>query len=122
MELSKKEEELMEIIWRLKHSFMKDILDEYSEPKPAATTVATLLKRLQDKKFIDFETFGNSRRYFAKVKKDKYFSKQLKGLIENFFNNSAIQFASFFTSSTNLTKKELEDLKKLVDKEIQKKD
>jgi len=122
MELSKKEEELMEIIWRLEHSFMKDILDEYSEPKPAATTVATLLKRLQDKKFIDFETFGNSRRYFAKVKKDKYFSKQLKGLIENFFNNSAIQFASFFTSSTNLTKKELEDLKKLVDKEIQKKD
>jgi predicted transcriptional regulator len=122
MELSKKEEELMEIIWRLEHSFMKDILDEYPEPKPAATTVATLLKRLQDKKFIDFETFGNSRRYFAKVKKDKYFSKQLKGLIENFFNNSAIQFASFFTSSTNLTKKELEDLKKLVDKEIQKKD
>lgn len=122
MELSKKEEELMEIIWRLEHSFMRDILDEYSEPKPAATTVATLLKRLQDKKFIDFETFGNSRRYFAKVKKDKYFSKQLKGLIENFFNNSAIQFASFFTSSTNLTKKELEDLKKLVDKEIQKKD
>ncbi|MFA7616897.1 MAG: BlaI/MecI/CopY family transcriptional regulator [Moheibacter sp.] len=122
MGLSKKEEELMEIIWRLEHSFMKDILDEYSEPKPATTTVATLLKRLQDKKFIDFETFGNSRRYFAKVKKDKYFSKQLKGLIENFFNNSAIQFASFFTSSTNLTKKELEDLKKLVDKEIQKKD
>lgn len=122
MELSKKEEELMEIIWRLEHSFMRDILDEYSEPKPAATTVATLLKRLQGKKFIDFETFGNSRRYFAKVKKDKYFSKQLKGLIENFFNNSAIQFASFFTSSTNLTKKELEDLKKLVDKEIQKKD
>lgn len=122
MGLSKKEEELMEIIWRLEHSFMKDILDEYSEPKPATTTVATLLKRLQDKKFIDFETFGNSRRYFAKVKKDKYFSKQPKGLIENFFNNSAIQFASFFTSSTNLTKKELEDLKKLVDKEIQKKD
>lgn len=122
MELSKKEEELMEIIWRLEHSFMKEILDEYSEPKPAATTIATLLKRLQDKKFIDFEMFGNSRRYFAKVKKDKYFSKQLKGLIENFFNNSAMQFASFFTSSTNLTKKELEDLKKLVDKEIQKKD
>lgn len=122
MELSKKEEELMEIIWRLEHSFMKDILDEFPEPKPAATTVATLLKRLQDKKFIDFEVFGNSRRYSAKVKKDKYFSKQLKGLIENFFNNSAIQFASFFTSSTNLTKKELEDLKKIVDKEIQKKD
>lgn len=121
MSLPKKEEELMEIIWKLKHSFMKDILEEYSDPKPATTTVATLLKRLQERKFVDFELFGNSRRYFALVKKDKYFSKQLNGMIENFFDNSALQFASFFTSSTNLTKKELEDLRKLVDSEIEKK-
>ncbi|HUH34879.1 MAG TPA: BlaI/MecI/CopY family transcriptional regulator [Moheibacter sp.] len=121
MSLPKKEEELMEIIWKLKHSFMKDILEEYSDPKPATTTVATLLKRLQERKFVDFELFGNSRRYFALVKKDKYFSKQLNGMIENFFDNSAFQFASFFTSSTNLTKKELEDLRKLVDSEIEKK-
>lgn len=111
----------MEIIWKLEFSFMKEILEEYSDPKPAPTTVATLLKRLQEKDFVGFQLFGNSRRYFAKVEKDKYFSKQIKGLIKNFFDNSALQFASFFTSSTNLSKKELEDLRKLLDKEIDKK-
>src|SRR5690606_36153999 len=120
MGLSKKEEELMEIIWKEGKPFMKDIIENYPEPKPATTTVATLLKRMQDKNFVDFEVFGNSRRYFAKVEKEDYFSGQMKGMIKNFFNNSTSQFASFFTSSANLSEKELEDLKKIVDSEIQK--
>ncbi len=120
MNLSKKEEELMEIIWNEGKPFMKDIIDSYPDPKPATTTVATLLKRMQEKGFVDFELFGNSRRYFALVKKEDYFSGQMKGLIKNFFGNSALQFASFFTSSADLSEKELEDLKKIVDSEIQK--
>ncbi len=120
MSLSRKEEELMEIIWNEGKPFMKDLIDSYPDPKPATTTVATLLKRMQEKGFVDFEVFGNSRRYFALVKKEDYFSGQMKGLIKNFFGNSALQFASFFTSSADLSEKELEDLKKIVDSEIQK--
>lgn len=120
MSLSKKEEELMEIIWNEGKPFMKDIIEAYPEPKPATTTVATLLKRIQEKKFIDYEMFGNSRRYFPLVKKEDYFSRQMKGLIKNFFGNSPLQFASFFTSSANFSEKELEDLKKIVDSEIEK--
>jgi len=118
--LSKKEEELMEIIWNEGKPFMKDIIEAYREPKPATTTVATLLKRIQEKGFVDYEIFGNSRRYFPLVKKEDYFSRQMKGLIKNFFGNSPLQFASFFTSSADLSEKELEDLKKIVDTEIQK--
>jgi len=120
MSLSKKEEELMEIIWKEEKPFMKDIIDNYSDPKPATTTIATLLKRIQEKGFVDYEVFGNSRRYFAQIKKEDYFSGQMKGIIQNFFGNSVSQFASFFTSSTDLSEKELEDLKKIVDKEIEK--
>lgn len=120
MSLSKKEEELMEIIWNEGKPFMKDIIEAYREPKPATTTVATLLKRIQEKGFVDYEIFGNSRRYFPLVKKEDYFSLQMKGLIKNFFGNSPLQFASFFTSSADLSEKELEDLKKIVDTEIQK--
>ncbi|MGB6083951.1 BlaI/MecI/CopY family transcriptional regulator [Moheibacter sp.] len=120
MSLSKKEEELMEIIWNEGKPFMKDIIEAYREPKPATTTVATLLKRIQEKGFVDYEIFGNSRRYFPLVKKEDYFSRQMKGLIKNFFGNSPLQFASFFTSSADLSEKELEDLKKIVDTEIQK--
>jgi len=120
MSLSKKEEELMEIIWNEGKPFMKDIIEAYPEPKPATTTVATLLKRIQEKGFVDYEMFGNSRRYFPLIKKEDYFSRQMKGLIKNFFGNSPLQFASFFTSSANLSEKELEDLKKIVDSEIEK--
>ena len=100
---------------------MKDLLDAYPEPKPAPTTVATLLKRMQDKGFVDYKQFGRSREYFPLVKKTDYFSKHVNGLIKKFFNNSSAQFASFFTSETDLTEKELQELKSLIDQEIQKK-
>ncbi|NJB71031.1 putative transcriptional regulator [Saonia flava] len=121
MQLSKSEEELMNILWKHKKAFMKDLLDAYPEPKPATTTVATLLKRMADKNFIDYKSYGRSREYYPLVKKKDYFSKHVNGLIKNFFNDSASQFASFFTQETNLSKKELEDLKALIDNEIKKK-
>ena len=121
MQLSKTEEELMNHVWKLEKAFMKDLLDVYPEPKPANTTVATLLKRMTDKGFIDYKIFGKSREYYPLVKKKDYFSKHVNGLIKNFFNDSASQFASFFTKETNLTKEELEDLKTLIDTEIKNK-
>lgn len=121
MQLSNSEEQLMEHLWKLEKAFMKDLLEAYPEPKPAATTVATLLKRMIDKKFVAYNEFGNSREYYPLVKKTDYFSKHVKGLINHFFNNSASQFASFFTTETNLSASELEDLKKIIDSEIQKK-
>jgi len=121
MQLSKTEEELMNYLWKLEKAFMKDLLEAYPEPKPASTTVATLLKRMTDKGFIDYKVYGNSREYYPLVKKKDYFSKHVNGLIKNFFNDSASQFASFFTKETNLTKEELEDLKMLIDKELKNK-
>ncbi|MEX0289227.1 MAG: BlaI/MecI/CopY family transcriptional regulator [Flavobacteriaceae bacterium] len=121
MQLSKSEEELMNILWKQKAAFMKDLLEAYPEPKPATTTVATLLKRMTDKGFISYESLGRSRRYFPLVKKKDYFSKHVNGLIKNFFNDSASQFASFFTQETNLSKEELEELKKIIDSQIKKK-
>lgn len=119
--LTKSEEQLMEIIWKQEKVFMKDLIDHLPSPKPAATTVATLLKRMQDKNFVGYTVFGNSRQYYPLVKKEVYFSKHIKGIIKNYFGNSALQFASFFTANSNLTAEELEDLKKLVDKELKKK-
>lgn len=118
MQLSKTEEQLMQHLWKLEKAFMRDLLDVYPEPKPATTTVATLLKRMIGKGFVDYKTYGKSREYFPLVKKDDYFSKHVNGLIKTFFNDSASQFASFFTCKTDLTKEELEALKEIIDKEI----
>ena len=120
MQLSKTEEQLMEFIWKREKVFLKDIVDHYPEPKPAATTIATLLKRMQDKGFVGYTLFGNSRQYYPLVKKTDYFSKHVKGMIKNYFGNSALQFASFFTTTSNLTGPELKELRKIIDLEIKK--
>jgi BlaI family penicillinase repressor len=122
MKLTQSEEQLMEIIWQHETAFLKDILTDYPDPKPAGTTIVTLLKRMQEKGFVTYTTFGNSRQYSPLIKKSDYFSKQVNGIIKNFFNNSSMQFASFFTASTNLTPDELKDLKNIIDLEIQRRE
>lgn len=119
--LSNAEEQLMELIWAKGSLFLKDILEAYGDPKPASTTIATLLKRMQDKGFVGYTVFGNSRQYYPLVKKTEYFSKHMKGIVKHYFGNSALQFASFFTSVSELSTAELEELKKIIDKEIKKK-
>ncbi len=121
MKLPKAEEQLMEIIWKCDKPFMKDIIDNYPEPKPATTTIATLLKRIQNKGFVGYELFGNSRRYYPLIKKEEYFSEHVNEMIKDYFDNSSLQFASFFTTTANLTTEELMELQKIIDKEIKKK-
>jgi predicted transcriptional regulator len=121
MKLSKSEEQLMEYLWNLEKAFLKDLIDAYPEPKPASTTVATLLKRMADKGFIDYRVFGNSREYYPLVKKADYFAKYVNGMIKANFNDSVMQFASFFTKATHLTTAELKELRKIIDQEIEKK-
>jgi len=121
MQLTKTEEQLMQLLWKLEKAFMKDLLDLFPHPKPAATTVATLLKRMSEKGFVGYKEYGKSREYYPLVEKTDYFSKQVNGMIKSFFNNSTAQFASFFTKETDMTTAELEELRKIIDKEIQKK-
>ncbi len=121
MQLTKTEEQLMQYLWEKEKAFMKDLIEAYPEPRPAATTVATLLKRMADKKFIGYKLYGNSRECHPLVKKSDYFSKHMSGLIKTFFNDSATQFASFFTKESDLSQAELEELKKIIDQEINKK-
>src|SRR5689334_12502673 len=106
MHLTKTEEQLMELIWKHEKVFMKELIDRLPEPKAAGTTIATLLKRMQDKKFVGYTLFGNSRQYYPLVKKSDYFSKHVKSMIKDYFGNSTMQFASFFTTATNLSASE----------------
>lgn len=121
MHLTKAEEQLMNIIWDKGNAFFKDILESYPEPKPANTTVATLLKRVQDKGFIEYTLYGNSREYRPLIGKGSYYSKNVREMVKDYFDDSPLQFASFFTRSSNMTAEELEDLKKIVEQEINKK-
>ena len=121
MQLTNSEEQVMKYLWKLERAYMKNILDEYTEPKPATTTIATLLKRMIDKGFVGYNQHGSNREYYPLIKKTDYFSRNFNLLIKDFFNNSASQFASFFTNETNLSLSELEELKRLVEKKIENK-
>lgn len=118
MHLTNAEEQIMKLLWRLDKAFIRDLLNEFPEPKPAPTTVITLLKRMIDKGFVSYKIYGNSREYYPLVKKTEYFSEHLNGLIKDFFNNSTAQFASFFANETDMNKKELQELRDLVDKKL----
>ena len=119
--LTKAEEQVMKYLWKLEKTFFRELKEQFPEPKPATTTINTLLKRLIDKGYVDFKLYGNSREYYPLVSKNQYFSTHINGLIKNYFNNSAEQFASFFTKEVELSNKDLKKLKKLVDKKLKSK-
>ena len=116
--LTEAEKEIMDILWDRKTAFMKDILEIYPEPKPASTTIATLLKRMQTKNLVGYKTFGNSREYFPKVEKETYFNHELTSMIDRFFNSSVSQFASFFTANSKMSQQELKELREMIDNQI----
>lgn len=118
MQLTKAEEQVMRYLWNLEKAYLKNILEEFPEPRPALTTVATLLKRLIDKEFVGYHQHGSNREYFPRVRKTEYFSKQVNSMIRDYFNNSASQFASFFTNETDLNLTDLEEIKQLIEKKI----
>ena len=121
MHLTNAEEQVMKLLWRLDKAFIRDLLNEFPDPKPATTTVITLLKRMMDKGFVSYKQYGNSREYYPLIKKSDYFSDHINGLIKDFFNNSTSQFASFFTNETEMSKSELKELRDLVDKKLESK-
>jgi BlaI family penicillinase repressor len=118
MHLTNAEEQIMKVLWKLDKAFIRDLLNEFPEPKPATTTVLTLLKRMIDKGFVSYKQFGNSREYYPLIQKADYFSDHINGLIKDFFNNSTAQFASFFTNETEMSPEELKELRDIVDKKI----
>lgn len=118
MHLTTAEEQIMKLLWKLDKAFIRDLLKEFPDPRPAPTTVITLLKRMIDKGFVSYKQYGNSREYYPLVKKGEYFSDHINGLIKDFFNNSTTQFASFFANETEMSKEELKELRELVDKKI----
>jgi len=118
-ELTKAEEQIMQVLWKLEKGFLKDIVDAMPEPKPAYPTVSTVVRVLVKKGFIDHNTYGKVNEYYPAVKKDEYFRKQFKGMVSNFFENSWQGFASFFANS-DLSTKELEAIKEEIDKQLKK--
>ncbi len=111
-ELTRAEEEIMQVLWDLESAFVKEIISKLPEPKPAYNTVSTIVRILKQKGFVGHEAFGKSHKYHPLVTKESYTRTFMKGFVKKYFSGSYQQMVSFFTKQDNLSLKELEELLK----------
>jgi predicted transcriptional regulator len=119
-ELTRAEEEVMQVLWKLKKGFVKDILELFKEPKPAYNTVSTIVRILQDKGFVDHKAYGRTHEYFPVVSKDEYSKAHMKYFINDYFSNSFEKMVSFFAKEKSLSIKEMEEIMKIMEGEVKK--
>ena len=119
-ELTKAEEQVMRILWKLEKAFLKDVVEAFEEPKPAYTTVSTVMRVLTKKKFIAYNSFGKVHEYYPLVSKETYFKEHIGGVIDNFFDGSVNKFASFFTDKEDIAIDQLEEIKEMLEEKIAK--
>ncbi len=117
--MTKAEEQIMQYLWRLKKGFLKDIVEQFPEPKPAYTTVSTVIRVLVKKGFLGYNTYGKVHEYFPKLTKHAYAKSFFSGVFNSFFDQSASGFTSFFTKETDLSLTDLEEMKQIIESQIQ---
>lgn len=115
-ELTKAEEQVMQILWQLKEAIVKDIIEEMPEPKPAYNTVSTVVRVLESKGFIDHKAYGNSHVYFPLISDAEYKKFTFDKMMKNYFSNSYQSLVSFIVDEKKISVKELDELTSLIDK------
>jgi BlaI family transcriptional regulator, penicillinase repressor len=119
-ELTKAEEQVMQVLWEIKEGFVKDILEKFPDPKPAYTTVSTIIRILEEKGFVGHKAFGKTHQYYPLIEKHIYTRVYMKGILKKYFSNSLRQMVSFFSQEKGLTVSELVELRRIIDEEIRK--
>ena len=119
-ELTKAEEQLMQILWEKEKAFVNDLLEVLPEPKPAYNTVSTVMRVLERKGFVSHKAYGNTHRYFPLVSKKEYTDQSCKTLLKGYFSNSFEKMVSFFAIEEKLSLKEMEEIKRIMEEEIKK--
>ena len=111
-QLTKAEEEIMQVLWDLEKAFVKEIIDEIPEPKPAYNTVSTIIRILEKKGIVSHESFGKTYQYYPRITKEEYSNTYLNRFVDEYFSGSYSQLVSFFTSQKSMSIPELEKLLK----------
>lgn len=110
VKLAKREEQIMQVFWQLERAFIKEIIPLLPDPKPHYNSVATMVKILEEKGFLDHETIGNVYRYFPVIKKEDYQKHAMKDIVSQYFDNSYPRMLAFFAKQQNLSEQELNEI------------
>jgi len=109
-ELTKAEEQVMQILWKLQRAFVKNVIEAMPAPKPAYNTVSTIIRILETKGFVDHKAYGKTHEYFPTITKEKYTKFYLNNLIKGYFNGSFQNLVSFFAKENKMNVQDLEKL------------
>lgn len=120
-QLTKSEEQIMQILWEEEKGFVKDIVTKFENPQPAYNTVSTIIRILEKKEFVSHKAYGKTHEYFPIISKDEYSKLFLKQYVNDYFNNSFKKLVSFFSKEENLSIEELENIKKIAEELIEEK-
>ncbi|MDA0195003.1 MAG: BlaI/MecI/CopY family transcriptional regulator [Bacteroidetes bacterium] len=120
-ELTKAEEQVMQVLWKLEKGFVNDILDHFPVPKPAYNTASTISRILVKKGFVAFKAFGNSHQYYPVISRKEYKHFCLKNIVGNYFDGSFEELVSFFARENNLNVSELDELMSHVQQDLKNK-
>jgi len=119
-ELTQAEEQIMEYLWQLGAGFVRDIRDQFPEPRPAYNTVSTIIRILEKKGVVGHRSYGRSHQYYPLMSKSEYKRRRFRDILKKHFSNSYRSFLSFFTKEEDVGLTELEEMKRMIDEEIQK--
>jgi len=117
-DLTKAEEQIMQILWKLEQAFVREIIEFIPSPKPAYNTVSTIVRILERKGFVSYSAFGKSHQYYPLISKKEYTRRFMKGFVNNYFSNSFRDMVSFFAKEEKLSLSDLEEVKKMVEDQI----
>jgi len=120
-ELTHSEEQIMQILWDLEKAFVKEILERMPEPRPAYNTVSTIVRILEKKGFVSHQAYGNAHQYFPVVSRESYSKNRISSLLKKYFRNSYSELVSFFAQDKNMSVEEMEEIMKIMDREIKNK-
>ena len=120
LQLTRAEEEVMQILWELEKGMVHDILERFPDPKPAYNTVSTIVRILEQKGFAGHKAYGRTHEYFPVISKADYTKSSFSGFMTNYFGNSYKSLASFFASEGKLSIRDLEEIQETIDQEIRK--
>jgi BlaI family penicillinase repressor len=120
-ELTRAEEQVMQILWEHKNAFVKDIVGSFGDSKPAITTISTLIRILETKGFVGHKAYGKTHEYFPLIAKEDYTRVYMGNFVKNYFNNSYKKMVSFFANDNEITIEEMEDIMKILQEEVKKK-
>lgn len=119
-ELTRAEEQVMQVLWDIEKGFVKDILDRFDEPRPAYNTVSTIVRILQEKGFVNHKAYGRTHEYYPVISKDEYRKTRMNNFVNDYFSSSFENMVSFFAREKDISVKEMEEIMKLMKEEIAK--